>query len=283
MTAAADKLFLTQPAVSQQIRALEDELGVAILVRGVRKVKATMQGQLLYDYAKRILYLTQQAESALKTISQEVVGSLRVGTINSIGLYLVSPIIGLLLKHNSRLKVKLVYGSFQQVADSMKNNEIDLAILPDSVLLASEEKNLGKSFLFKDEVMLVNSARDTSVPSLIDIEQIKQRPVVQFSEIYPSFKKELGKTLQDKNLTYDTTFEADNVGTLKRVIESGLGWGFMPYHSVKKQIKTGRLSQVRVNNMALSADINLYYRKDEKLKPLVEVFYRALQQQALSH
>ena len=58
MTAAAEALNLTQPAVSQQIRALETELGVALLVRGVRLVKPSMQGQLLYDYAKKILYLT---------------------------------------------------------------------------------------------------------------------------------------------------------------------------------------------------------------------------------
>ena len=282
MTAAADKLFLTQPAVSQQIRALEEELGVAILVRGVRKVKATMQGQLLYDYAKRILYLTQQAESALKTISQEVVGSLRVGTINSMGLFLVSPIIGLLLKHNSRLNVKLVYGSYQEVADGMAKNDIDLAILPDSILLASEEEELGKSFLFKDEVVLVNTARDTSVPTLIELEQLKQRPIVEFSRIYPSFLKELNKSMAEKNIHCEPIFEADNVGTLKRVIESGLGWGFMPYHSVKKQLKAGRLTQVRVNDLALHTEINLYYRKDVKLKPLVEVFYRALQQQVLS-
>ena len=74
MTAAADKLYLTQPAVSQQIRNLEDELGVELLERGVRRVKATLQGQLLYDYAKRILNLTQQAEVAIQTMSQEVAG-----------------------------------------------------------------------------------------------------------------------------------------------------------------------------------------------------------------
>ncbi len=54
MTAAADKLFLTQPAVSQQIRNLEEELGVDLLVRGVRQIKSTPQGEVLYEHAKRI-------------------------------------------------------------------------------------------------------------------------------------------------------------------------------------------------------------------------------------
>ncbi len=71
MTAAAEKLFLTQPAVSQQIRNLEEEMGVELLVRGVRQVKATLQGQILYDYAKRILHLTQQAQVAIQKGAQE--------------------------------------------------------------------------------------------------------------------------------------------------------------------------------------------------------------------
>ena len=74
MTAAAEKLFLTQPAVSQQIRNLEEEMGVDLLVRGVRQVKPTLQGQILYDYAKRLLHLTQQAQVAVQHISQGVSG-----------------------------------------------------------------------------------------------------------------------------------------------------------------------------------------------------------------
>src|ERR1700739_229465 len=86
MTAAAEKLYLTQPAVSQQIRNLEDELGVGLLDRGSRHAKPTVQGQLLYDYAKRIIALTQQAQVAIQTMGEGVKGSLRIGTLNSLGL-----------------------------------------------------------------------------------------------------------------------------------------------------------------------------------------------------
>src|SRR5689334_15484296 len=124
MTAAAEKLFLTQPAVSQQIRNLEEELAVELLVRGVRNVKPTMQGQLLFDYAKKILYLTQQAQVAIQTISQEISGEFRLATHNSLGLYMISPILGLFLKHNSRMTVKLSYGLANDIRKRMERNEI---------------------------------------------------------------------------------------------------------------------------------------------------------------
>ena len=68
MTAAADKLFLTQPAVSQQIRNLEEDLGVELLTRGVRQIKPTPQGEVLFEHAKKILQLVQQAEIAIKSL-----------------------------------------------------------------------------------------------------------------------------------------------------------------------------------------------------------------------
>ena len=100
MTGAADKLFLTQPAISQQIRNLEDDLGVELLVRGVRQIKPTLQGEVLYDYAKKILQMAQQAEIAVRAMGAELKGQLRVGTLNSIGVHLMSSIVARLLKHN---------------------------------------------------------------------------------------------------------------------------------------------------------------------------------------
>ena len=85
MTAAADKLYLTQPAVSQQIRNLEDEVGVELLVRGVRQIKATPQGEVLYEHAKRLLQQVQKAEIAVKSMGAELKGHARIGTMNSIG------------------------------------------------------------------------------------------------------------------------------------------------------------------------------------------------------
>src|SRR4051812_15727265 len=250
MTAAAEKLFLTQPAVSQQIRNLEEELGVDLLVRGVRQVKPTLQGQILYDYAKRILHLTQQAQVAIQTMSQEVQGHLRVGTLNSIGLYLVSPIIGMFLKHNAKLHIKLLYGTGEKVISDMRNNLVDVVILPDlKSEYGIEFPDFEKRFLFRDELWLVGSGRDTTLPPSIEMRQFNQKPIISFSDRYPSFRSQLEKKLQESKLEIAPVFETDNVGTLKRVIESGLGWGFLPSHAIKKQVRAGRMVQVQVDDL----------------------------------
>ncbi len=283
MTAAADKLFLTQPAVSQQIRNLEDELSVNLLERGVRRVKATLQGQLLYDYAKKILNLTQQAEVAIQTMSQELSGDLKIGTQNSVGLFLISPIVGLFLKHNSNLNIKLLYGDMQNTLKKMESGEVDIAILPDvKEDLGIDLDQFESRFLVRDDMWLVSSGKDTSVPKNIQFKDFGKRPIIYYSNMYPRFLSGLEKKLQETQLQFYPVFESDNVGTLKRVIESGLGWGFLPAHCIRKQVRMGRLNQINVDDLKYSVHLNLYWRKTNEVRKMADVFHRALAQQALS-
>ena len=277
MTAAAERLNLTQPAVSQQIRSLEDEMKVALLVRGVRQVKPTMQGQLLYDYAKRILYLTQQAEVAIQTMSQEISGDLRVGTINSIGLYMISPVVGMFLKHNINLRIKLVYGSYEETVRAMQEGDIDLAILPDvETELGVKLPDFDSRFLLKDRMVLVGSGRDSSLPVNIAVSDFNLKPVIIYSEMYPGFERLLSEKLKQKNMSLKPVFEADNVGTLKRVIESGVGWGFLPEHSIRKQIRSGRMTHIHVDDLSYEATVKLYFRRGEQHQRMADVFFRAI-------
>lgn len=283
MTAAAEKLTLTQPAVSQQIRNLEEEVSAELLVRGTRQVKPTLQGQILFDYAKRILHLTQQAEVAIQTMSQEVVGHVRLGTFNSIGLYLVSPIIGMFLKHNSQLQIKLVYGSGEKIINDMRNNLLDVVILPDlKSEYGIEFPDFEKRFLFKDEMWLVGSGRDMNLPQSIEAKGYTSRPIISFTDKYPGFRQMFEKKMNEAKADYTPVFETDNVGTLKRVIESGLGWGFLPAHSIRKQVRAGRMTQVQVEDIKYSVNVNLYCRKNPQNEQMYEVFYKALQQQSLN-
>lgn len=283
MTAAAEKLQLTQPAVSQQIRNLEEDMKAELLVRGTRQVKPTLQGQILFDYAKRILHLTQQAEVAIQTMSQEVVGNVRLGTFNSIGLYLISPIIGMFLKHNQKLQIKLVYGSGEKIISDMRNNLLDVVILPDlKSEYGIEFPDFDKRFLFRDEMWLVGSGRDTTLPSSIDARAYTTKPIISFTEKYPGFRQLFEKKMTEAKADFTPVFETDNVGTLKRVIESGLGWGFLPSHSIRKQVRAGRMSQVQVEDIKYSVNVNLYCRKNPQNDAMYEVFYKALQQQSLN-
>lgn len=280
MTSAADKLYLTQPAVSQQIRNLEDDLGVEVLVRGVRQVKPTLQGELLYDYAKKLLQLVSQAEVAVKAVGAELRGDLKVGTLNSIGLHLMSPIVARLLKHNPDLHIKIEYNKADELIKSFRKGLIDILIVPESKTeYGIELDDAEKKFLFREEMWLVGSGKDGDIPRQITVSEIPHWPLVLFSGEYPNFNSRLSGLLKDANVSAQPVFESSNVGTLKRVIEAGLGWGFLPSHSIKKQVRSGRMSRILVQDFHYDVDHNFYYRKNSEQKNLFEIFYQALSHQ----
>ena len=85
----------------------------------------------------------------------------------------------------------------------------------------------------------------------------------------------------ENGLEITPVFETTNVGTLKRVIESGLGWGFLPAHSIRKHVRTGRMGVIPISDFHYSFNVQFYSRKpsNELENRVYEVFYRALLQQ----
>lgn len=273
MTAAADKLYLTQPAVSQQMKNLEDELDVELIVRGSKQIKTTAQGELLYEYAKKILSLAQQAEISIKSVGSHLKGMLRIGTLNSIGLHLMSPVVNRLLKYNPDFKIKIEYAHGDDLIKMYKAGLLDVIILPDAVKnYGIDFKNDKVSLFMKEEMWLVGSGKDEFYPSLTTIEELKKIPYVHFVNEFPDFDK----LLLLKTGALPAVFESSNVGTLKRVIESGLGVGFLPAHSVKKQIRGGRLNRIQVSNFSYNIDIFYISKKDEATSETADIFFHAL-------
>lgn len=280
MTAAADKLFLTQPAISQQIRNLEEDLGVELLVRGVRQIKPTLQGEVLYEYAKRILQMTSQAEIAVKAMGAELKGHLRVGTLNSMGVQLMSPIVSRLLKYNPQLNVKIEYGRGEELVRAFKKGTLDVLILPEvESQFGLDLPEAEKHFLLKEEMWFVGTGKDIDIPKQIAIEDYGKYPVILFSGEYPDFNQKLEKVLAGAGVKKEPIFESSNVGTIKRVIESGLGWGYLPSLAIKKQVRMGRLNQTHIKGFNYDVEFYYYSRKESEVKSISDVFYQALQQQ----
>jgi DNA-binding transcriptional LysR family regulator len=283
MTAAAQKLFLTQPAVSQQIRQLEDDLGVELLVRGSRKTKPTAQGGLLYDYASRIIHLAKQAELSIQSMGAEVSGPLRVGTLNSLGLHLISPVFSIFLKNNNNVSLKLNYGDGVKMLQALEAGEVDICILPDAELeYGGMQGDKVAELIGHDEMWLVAAGNENNVPSEIYLKDLASFPSIQLTSEYPNFNNQLAKDLKKIGLNIRPVFESSNVGSLKRIIESGLGWGFLPAHSIRKQVSTGRMKRIQVRDFQYAMNLMCYYPAHHRNYKTTEVFVEILRQQSAS-
>jgi DNA-binding transcriptional LysR family regulator len=277
MTAAADKLYLTQPAVSQQIRSLEEGLGVELLVRGVRHIKPTSQGELLFEQAKKILQMVQQTEASVTMMNAKLSGHLRVGCLNSIGLHLMTGVLGKLLKHNPDIQMRLEYGRVDDLIKLYKKNQIDVLIAPhlEKEFSISLEDIQGR-FLQKEDFWLVASGKEQGVPREIRLSELGKHPHILFQGEYQAFHENLNKKIKAAGVDLKVVFESSNVGTLKRVVETGLGWGFLPSHSIRKQVKLGRLQRIHVEDFSYQVDLLFYAQPNEEKQALFDYFYNAL-------
>ncbi len=280
MTAAADKLYLTQPAVSQQIRNLEEELTVELLVRGVRQVKATPQGEILFEYAKKIIQLSNQAEVAIKSIGSELKGTLKLGTLNSIGLHIMSPIVGRLLRHNPDFRVRLDYHPGKELIDSFNRGLYDVAIMPKVEDEFHEPTpDCESKLLSREEMWFVGNGKDLNLPKETSLAQVCELPFVRMVEEYPGFEEQFNRGLGVKVRDLKIVFESSNVGTIKRVIESGLGCGFLPAHAIKKQVRSGRLNRIYVTDFDYKLDLMFYYKKNVTSTNLAETLFNLIAHQ----
>ena len=273
MTAAADKLYLTQPAVSQQMKNLEDELDVELIVRGSKQIRMTAQGEVLYEHAKKILSLVQQTEISIKSVGAQLRGELRIGTLNSIGLHLMSPVVSRLLKYNPDFKIKVEYASGESLIQSYKKGELDILVLPETerhfkVTLPDSKAQI----LYQEEMWLVGPGKDEFYPPQLQLAEIKKIPYVHFSNEFPEFDQ----ILKDKVGTLQAVFESSNVGTLKRVIESGLGVGFLPSHSIRKQVRGGRLNHVRVLDFEYKMNFIYYFKTAQPTAEVAQILFQAI-------
>jgi DNA-binding transcriptional LysR family regulator len=204
-------------------------------------------------------------------------GQLRIGSLNSIGLHLMSPIVGRLMRHNPDLKLKIEYDTGEELIKGFKKGLYDVLIIPDVKMeFSTELEGVEQKFLAKEEMWLVGTNKDEKMPQQISSKDLGSFPMVNFAEEFPGFNQLLAEKLSSQAVKFSNIFESANVGTLKRVIEAGLGWGFLPAHSIKKQVRSGRLNRVYVKDLHYEIDLMFYYKRASESKALIEVFYSTL-------
>ena len=280
MTGAASRLKVTQPTVSRQIKLLEEELGVELLDRGERVTRPTVQGQIFYEYARQILNLVQRAEAAVRSFSSHLEGSIRVATVNYLGMSLIAPVVSHFLRPGNQFKIDLCYASAEEIIEKMRQSKVDVAVLPHlKDEYGVEFLHYETHSLFQDRMLFVGSRKDTSLPSVINFKDISKKPFVSFSNLFPRFRAYLEEKQKEQGFQLRPIFEVNNLGSLKKVIEEGLYWGFMPAFSIQKQIQYGRLSSIEVKDVEYRVNTSLYCLKELKNKKFIEALILLLKKE----
>lgn len=237
LTRAAQKLCISQPAVSKQLRQLEKSLGTALFHRLSSGVQLTEGGALLYEYSSRLFALEIEAERALAELRGLQRGRLTVGASTTIGIYLLPEILGEFQKLHPNIELCLEIANTQTIQRELKNNALDVA-LTEGVLVGKEWQ--ADVFRTDEIVTIARPDHPLQGASTLALETIGREPLL-WREIGSGTRAVMERVLHERGVEFQTAMSLGNTEALKRAVISGMGIAFISRLAVEAELASGVL------------------------------------------
>ncbi len=229
---ATSRLHITQPALSYQIKRLELEVGVQLFYRRPGGVSPTEAGRLLFQHVQQVSAAVRQAKHAMKELSVGATGGIRVGTVNSIGVYFLPQVLKAMRDRCPAKQLTVLYREADDIVEALLANQIDVAILADPRV----DRRLKYETLFEERISLVSGRSHplfdcpTIRPGqLKDVEFVALSPETPTGALVSSYLERLG-------VAAEPVLATDNVETIKRMVETGMGVAFLPDMVTEREI-----------------------------------------------
>ena len=233
--------FVSQSAVSQQMRSLEEKYDQKLVERGKRNLSPTMAGQVLYEVAKDVLLRLEAMETRLQQLSKSVVGEVRVATIYSVGMHELHPYLTEFMRRYPGARVRMEYSRANRIYEAVVGNAADVGIV------AYPARRSGIEILpFKqDELVLVCSLEHPFARyRKVEMTKLAGQPFIAFERDIPT-RRAVDRILKSHKIKIKMVMEFDNVETIKRAIEINAGLSVLPNMTVSREVALGTLTTVR--------------------------------------
>lgn len=275
LSETAQRLFLTQPAVTQQIKHLEQAFAVQLLERTNRGVTLTDAGEVLNDYARKIVSLCDELESTMESLRASVSGHLTVGATSTIGGYAVPCSICIFKEKFPEAVLKLKVANRQQIINELKEGQIDIALI--------EGKDLNGPFvtceLAVDQLVIIAPNREPwAGRTSISIEEFKIQPFIireagsGTRQVIEEALASIGIDLSQLNIVV----ELASVDSIKAAVEAGVGISIMSRLALRKELHTRTLLALELEGLSLEQKIYLAYNRERVQTRLGKAFINFL-------
>lgn len=274
---AADKLCITQPAVSIQIKRLEQCLGVRLIEKAGRELRLTEIGTLLYAYVREVFRLVEEAEEAIEKARCLKWGSLKLGATEALAQHFMSTVIATFQERYPEITVYLNEGNSEEMVEGVLEHRLEIAITG----RIDYPKNLKFLPLGKNELLLVVSSR-CELPFLyndeISLTEILDKPII-FREKGSCSRKIMEEAFHKFGVEPLVIIEASNIDFIKDMVKRGKAISFLPRIAVEKDVIEGSLRLLRLKEGRLFIDIDLIYLDEKKLSPAAIAFKELLKEE----
>lgn len=271
---AAEELYLTQPAVSLQIKALEEDLGVQLFDRAGSRVALTPAGRTLLGYAEKVNEVLLQAEQEIAAMSGELAGHLTLGASTTIAQYVLPRLLGEFLGGHPRVQVSLISANTERIVSAVVRHEIGLGFIEGP----SRSKDVRtEPFLLDEIVLIVPAAHEWAELAAIRAEELSSVPMLM-RERGSGTRHVVEMALEHhhvKPASLKMAMELDSTEAIKSAVEAGLGVGFVSKWAVAKDARTGTSFKiVDVHGLRVQREFLMVFAAGPEPQGLVQEFRR---------
>ncbi len=277
---AAQELFLTQPAVTFQIKKLEAHFGTLLFYREKNRVSLTEAGGILLKQARKILSCYEEAERMIAKISGKIRGRVVVGASTTIGEYILPSVLGDFMASYPDVETYLSIGNSDQILNGVVSRKFDIGILAEKV----ENRDLYQEKILEDELVLIASPKSplSRLRTVAPGDLRKHRFIVR--ERGSGTRKETETWLKSAGLDplhLRISMVLGSSEAIKGAVEANLGVAILSRSTIQKELKLGTLQEVPIRGIHIVRDFKLIHYKWMKLSPRIEAFVDFLKTSAL--
>ncbi len=271
---AAALNFVSQSAVSQQVKSLERRFDQRLIERGraAHGVTPTEAGKIFYAECKEILERFHALEERLRAKSATISGSVKVATVYSIGLHELPPYVKQFIRAYPQVKVHIEYSRTDKVYEACLNNTIDFGV----VALPLRRPNLAVIPFRDDKLVIVCSPEHKLARRRrVSVAALAREDFIAFERDIPT-RKTIDRILKRHKVEVNRVMEFDNIETIKRSVEAGVGLSILPETAVASEVRNKQLVTLNFTEGVFTRSIGVIHRKGKVFSAAAREFVKML-------
>lgn len=266
MGKAADKLYISQPSVSQAIAELETHYNVKLFERLSRKLYITKSGELLLSYARYIIDSFDNMEAALLDMSEKP--QIRIGGSVTVGTTILKGLIDQLEQRNPRVEVQVTIDNTSVIESKVCGSTLDLAIVEGMVV----SRDVVQIPISRDELVLaVGKGHPFWEKESVRMEELEQQVFVS-REQGSADRNQFEQLLHDAGISLNRKWSCTNTEAIKNIVTDGKGIAILSKMLTEKEVKDGSLKMIRIEGQRILRQNKLIYHKNKFISDVMAAF-----------
>lgn len=267
-SAAAEKLYLTQPAVTWQIKNLEEYYDLRFLERAGKKISLTEEGKILFDFADQILHLSRQAEEALADLKGLSRGALRIDSVFTFGDYYLPVILDAFHKKYPQINIQVLTGNSGQIIENTLLHKNDMAFVAQD---PENEKLVARKFISDILVAVVSPRHRLARRKSVTLKDLEGQALI-LRESGSSPRRIVDEILKQRGISSQIIMETASTSAIKRIVEGGIGMAILSRQAVKKEVLAKTLKELPIVDAEIAYRFYLIHHKDKYFSRALKAF-----------